>query len=130
MFGRKGWRFDGWSEALSFLGIVRVLSLRRKVVQSIISVATPCPRMRRSLRGDELERSLLKGLAESVLRIEVIDYAVARMEEALRKNHEKLHAELERMRQRKLQLGAELAPLVNAIAEGQPSQSFMTAIGK
>ena len=100
------------------------------VVQSIISVATPCPRMRRSLRRDELEQSLLKGLAESVLRIEVIDYAVARMEEALRKGHEKLNAELERMRQRKLQLEAELAPLVNAIAEGQPSQSFMTAIGE
>jgi hypothetical protein len=52
------------------------------------------------------------------------------MEEALRKGHEKLKAELERMRQRKLQLEAELARLVNAIAEGQPSQSFMTAIGE
>jgi hypothetical protein len=67
---------------------------------------------------------------DSVLRIEVIDYAVARMEEALRKGYEKLNAELERMRQRKLQLEAELARLVNAIAEGQPSQSFMTAIGE
>jgi len=93
------------------------------VVQSIISVATPCPRMRRSLRRDELEQSLLKGLAESVLRIEVIDHAVAEMEEARRKGHEKPNAELERMRQRKLQLEAELARLVNAIAEGQPSQS-------
>jgi len=82
------------------------------------------------VRRDELEQSLLKGLADSVLRIEVIDYAVARMEEALRKGHEKLNAELERMRQRKLQLESELARLVNAIAEGQPSQSFMTAIGE
>ena len=82
------------------------------------------------VRRDELEQSLLKGLADSVLRIEVIDYAVARMEEALRKGHEKLNDELERMRQRKLQLEAELARLVNAIAEGQPSQSFMTAIGE
>jgi len=73
---------------------------------------------------------LHKGLADSVLRIEVIDYAVARMKEALRKGHEKLNAELECMRQRKLQLEAELARLVNAIAEGQPSQSFMTAIGE
>lgn len=53
-----------------------------------------------------------------------------RLEEALRKVHEKLNAELERMRQRKLQLEAELVRLVNAIAEGQPSQSFMTAIGE
>ena len=48
----------------------------------------------------------------------------------LRKGHEKPNAELERMRQRKLQLEAELARLVNAIAEGQPAQSFMTAIGE
>jgi hypothetical protein len=34
------------------------------------------------------------------------------------------------MRQRKLQLEAKLAPLVNAIAEGQPSQSFMAANGE
>jgi hypothetical protein len=54
----------------------------------------------------------------SVLRIEVIDYAVARMEEARRKGHGKLNAELERMRQRKLQLEAERARLVSAIAEG------------
>jgi hypothetical protein len=53
------------------------------------------------VRRDELEQSLLKGLADSVLRIEVIDYEVARMEEALRKGHEKLNAELERMRQNK-----------------------------
>jgi site-specific DNA recombinase len=82
------------------------------------------------VRRDELEQSLLKGLADSVLRVEVIDYAVARMEEALRKGHEKLNAELERMRKRKLQLEAELARLVNAIAVGQPSQSVMTAIGE
>jgi hypothetical protein len=34
------------------------------------------------------------------------------------------------MRQRKLQLEAELTRLVNAIAEGQPSQSFMEAINE
>jgi hypothetical protein len=37
----------------------------------------------------------------------------------LRKGHEKPNVELERMRQRKLHLEAELARLVNAIAEGQ-----------
>ena len=77
-----------------------------------------------------MEQGLLKGLADSVLRVEVIDYAVERMEQALRKGHEKLNAELERMRQRKHQLETELARLVNAIAEGQPSQSFMTAIAE
>jgi Recombinase zinc beta ribbon domain len=58
------------------------------------------------VRRDELEQGLLKGLADSVLRVEVIDYAVARMEEALRKGHEKLNAEL--ARQRKLQLEVSL----------------------
>jgi len=43
--------------------------------------------------------------------------------------HKKLNAELERIRQGKHQLEAELARLVNAIAEGQPSQSF-TAIAE
>jgi len=80
--------------------------------------------------GDELEKSLLKGLAEAVLRVEVIDYAVARMKEALRKGHEKLNAALERMRQRKQQLEVKLARLVNAIAEGQSSKSIMEAISE
>jgi site-specific DNA recombinase len=82
------------------------------------------------VRRDQLEQSLLKGLADSVLRVEVIDYAVARMGEALRQGHEKLNAELERMRQRKHQVEGEIKRLVNAIAEGQPSQSLMTAIGE
>ena len=82
------------------------------------------------VRRDELEHGLLRGLADSVLRVEAIDYAVARMEQALRQGHEKLNAELERMRQRKHQLETELARLVNAIAEGKPSQSFMAAIGE
>jgi len=82
------------------------------------------------VRRDELEQSLLKGLADAVLRVEVIDYAVARMKEALRKGHEKLDAELERMRQRKQQLEAELARLVNAIAEGQSSKCIMEAISE
>ena len=82
------------------------------------------------VRRDELEESLLRGLANSVLRTEVIDYAVARMEQALRQGHEELSAELERTRQRKQQIEEEIARLVNAIAEGQPSKSLMTAIGE
>jgi hypothetical protein len=109
-----------------------VLGLRRKYRACLGKRATRRGSLENAalVRRDELEQSVLKGLADSVLRIEVTDYAVARMEEALRKGHEKLNAELERMRQRKLQLEAELARLVNAIAEGQPSQSFMTAIGE
>jgi hypothetical protein len=82
------------------------------------------------VRRDELERSLLKGLADNVLRIEVIDYAVAGMQEALKKGHERLNADLARMRGRKLQLEAELTRLANAIAEGQQPQTLMEAIAE
>jgi site-specific DNA recombinase len=82
------------------------------------------------VRRDELEQSLLKGLADSVLRIEVIDYPVARMEQALRQRHEELNTELDRMRYRKQQIECEIERLVNAIAQGQPSQSLMVAIGE
>jgi len=80
------------------------------------------------VRRAELEESLLRGLADSILRTEVIDYAVARMEEALRKRFEDLDAELGHLRQRKQQIEAEIARLVQAIADGQPSQSIMAAI--
>lgn len=76
------------------------------------------------VRRDELEENLLRGLAESVLRTEVIDYAVARMEEALRKRFEEVDAELANLRQRKQHIEGELARLVQAIADGQPSQSI------
>jgi hypothetical protein len=82
------------------------------------------------VRRDELEESLLRGLAESVLRTEVVDYAVARMEEALRKRFEELDAELEHLRQRKQQIEGEIARLVQAIAGGQGSLSIMAAIGE
>ena len=87
-------------------------------------------RNRLLVRRDELEESLLRGLSESVLRTEVIDYAVARMEEALRKRFEELDAELEQLRQRKQQIEAEIARLIQAIADGQGSQSITAAIGE
>ncbi len=82
------------------------------------------------VRRAELEESLLRGLADSVLQTEVIDYAVTRMEEALRKRFADLDAELGHLRQRKQQIEAEIARLVQAIADGQPSQSIMAAIGE
>ena len=72
----------------------------------------------------------MRGLADSVLQTEVIAYAVTRMEEALRKRFEDLDAELGHLRQRKQQIEAEIARLVQAIADGQPSQSIMAAIGE
>ena len=82
------------------------------------------------VRRAELEESSLRGLADSVLQTEVIAYAVTRMEEALRKRFEDLDAELGHLRQRKQQIEAEIARLVQAIADGQPSQSTMAAIAE
>src|SRR5437016_1041135 len=81
------------------------------------------------VRRDELEESLLKGLSESVLKTEVVDYAVAKMEEALNAQYAGLDAELARMRQRKQELDLELKCLTDSIAQGQQSQSIMKAIG-
>jgi hypothetical protein len=78
-------------------------------------------RNRLLVRRDELEEILLRGLAESVLRTEAVDYAVARMEEALRRRFEELDAELEHLRQRKQQIEGEIARLVQGIAGGQGS---------
>ncbi len=45
--------------------------------------------------------------------------------------HQKIGAEIERMRHRRLQhLMVKLSGLVNAIAKGQPSQSFAAAMGE
>ncbi|PYT71900.1 MAG: hypothetical protein DMG41_07700 [Acidobacteria bacterium] len=82
------------------------------------------------VRRDELEESLLKGLSESVLETEVVDYAVAKMEEALSEQYAGLDAELARMRQRKQELDLELKRLTDSIAQGQQSQSIMNAIGE
>jgi site-specific DNA recombinase len=82
-----------------------------------------------TIRRDDLEDRLLRGLSESVLRPEAIDYAVDRISQELQQRFESFDSELERLRQRKQQIHAEIARLVQAIAEGQPSQSLMAAIG-
>jgi chromosome segregation ATPase len=80
------------------------------------------------VRRDELEESLLRGLAECVLRTEAIDYVVAKLEEALTEQFQNVGAELQRLKQRKQQVEGEISRLVQAIADGQASKSLMTAI--
>jgi site-specific DNA recombinase len=82
------------------------------------------------VRRDELEENLLKGLSQSVLKTEVVDYAVAKMEEALSKQYAGLEAELARLRQRKVELHLELKRLADSIAQGQQSQTIMSAISE
>jgi hypothetical protein len=63
-----------------------------------------------------------------VLRSEVIDYAVAKMEEALAVQFAGIDSELERLRMRKTRLETELKELVDAIAAGAPHQSLSAGI--
>lgn len=80
------------------------------------------------VRRDELEESLLRGIRESVLRPEVVDYAIGHMKRALRQKLDGLETQLQRVRERKRQVELEIARLVQAIAKGQPSHSVMPAI--
>jgi site-specific DNA recombinase len=82
------------------------------------------------VRRDVLEESLLRGLSEKVLRTQVVDYVVARLEESLRERFAKLDVELESMRQRRQKIEAELSHLVQVIANGQNSESVMAAISE
>ena len=66
------------------------------------------------VRHDELEESLLLGLSESVLRTEVIDFAVEKMEEVLSAQFAGIDAELACLRQRKQALDSELKRLTDA----------------
>jgi site-specific DNA recombinase len=82
------------------------------------------------VRRDELEESLLRGLGESVLRTEVVDYIVAKLEDALSEEHRNIDAELRRLRERKQQIEGEISHLIQAIAEGRASKSVMDAISE
>jgi site-specific DNA recombinase len=82
------------------------------------------------VRRDELEEDLLRGLYESVLRTEVIDYAVGSMQEALSTEFAGIDAEIAPLRQRKQALDSELKHLTDALAQGRQSQSIMSAIGE
>lgn len=82
------------------------------------------------VRRDELEESLLRGLAESVLRAEAVEYTVAKLEEALSEEYRNLDAELLKLRERKKAVEGEIGRLVQAIAEGQPSKSLTGAIAE
>jgi hypothetical protein len=82
------------------------------------------------VRRDELEESLLRGLNDSVLRTEAIDYVVAKLEEALQEQFQNLDVELRGLKQRKRQVEGEIGRLVQAIADGQASKSLMAAIAE
>jgi site-specific DNA recombinase len=82
------------------------------------------------VRRDELEESLLRGLSESVLRTEVIDYAVEKMQETLDAQFAGIDEELARLRQRKQKIELEISHYVRAIGDGDLSRSLTVAIAE
>ena len=80
------------------------------------------------VRRDELESSILEGLAKSVLRPEAVEYTLAKFECALREHHANLESEMEGLRERRRQAETEIKRLVAAIASGYASASVMEAI--
>jgi hypothetical protein len=82
------------------------------------------------VRRDDLEERLLTRLSDTVLREEVIDYAIAGLKEEMQKGFEELRAELGHARAQKRRIEEELARLVQAIADGQASKSLMAAIAE
>lgn len=80
------------------------------------------------IRREELERRMLRGLQENVLREEVITYAVERLGAELEKHFVQLDSHLETLRERKRQIDTEIRRLVDSIASGEASPSVMAAI--
>jgi site-specific DNA recombinase len=82
------------------------------------------------IRRDDLESSMLANLQEKILRSDVVDYVMERVESGLLKELEDMGNEMSRMEDRKRELVGELANLTKALASGQFSPTIMTAIAE
>lgn len=74
-------------------------------------------------RSEVLERRLLQGLQDAVLRPEVVEYAIERLEAELESSFGTMTAELESLRKRKHVLEAEIGRLTEALATGGGSRA-------
>jgi site-specific DNA recombinase len=81
-------------------------------------------------RQDLLETSLLAGLQQTVLRPEVIDYAVAEFDRQLRAALSGVSSDMAKARARKQELEMELLRLTDAIAQTGPSRFLIDAIAE
>ncbi|MGC2333748.1 MAG: zinc ribbon domain-containing protein, partial [Candidatus Acidiferrales bacterium] len=88
-----------------------------------------CPNRTR-VRRDVLERQLLAGLQEKVLREEVVNYIIDRFEVELTKELKSIGGEMERMRKRKGELDIQIANLADGLAMGIHSPTIMVEIAK
>jgi DNA invertase Pin-like site-specific DNA recombinase len=76
----------------------------------------------------ELERKLLDGLQEQVMRSEVIDYVLAKFEADLASAVDNLSGELGQMRRRKQELEREIGNLANFVAQGDCSPGLRAGL--
>ena len=90
------------------------------------SVCSNCVRVRR----DVLERELLAGLHEKVLREDIVSYVMDRFEAELVRELDGIGGEMERVKRRKAELDAETARLAAGLALGAHSPSIMGEIVK
>ena len=82
------------------------------------------------IRRDILERELLAGIQQRVLREDVIEYTLARFEETLSRELQNIGGEMDRMRKRKADLESEIDRLAAGLASGVYSVSVMAEIAR
>lgn len=82
------------------------------------------------VRRDLLERDLLAGLQEKVLRKGAVEYALDRFEEQLLKEIDNIGGDMDRMRKRKAELESETARLAAGLAGGLYSVTVMGEIAR
>jgi site-specific DNA recombinase len=80
------------------------------------------------VRRDVLEKELLAGLQEKVLREDVVAYVLERFESELVKELENIGGEMDRMKRRKAELDAEISRLTAGLAGGTYSPAVMREI--
>jgi site-specific DNA recombinase len=82
------------------------------------------------VRRDVLERDLLAGLEEKVLREDVVAYVLNRFEAELVRELQAIGGEIERMKRRKSELHVEIGRLAAGLASGSYSPAIMAEVVK
>jgi site-specific DNA recombinase len=80
------------------------------------------------VRRDVLERELLAGLQDKVLREDVVNYILDQFEEKLTRELENIGGEMDGMKRRKVELEGEIHRLVTGLAKGVHSPAIMSEI--
>ena len=82
------------------------------------------------VRRDVLEKRLLAGLQEKVLREDVVNYIIDQLEEKLTRELESIGGEMAAMRRRKAELDQEISRLLTGLADGTHSAAIMVEVKK